>query len=87
MTYKEALDKLDKTFTGDLEWKIVVTTAIERQIAKKVALKQDVNLLKQKYYGCPVCDKFFGYQYEKPIEDIYVEHCPDCGQALDWGDT
>lgn len=25
MTYKEALDKLDKTVTGDLEWKIVIS--------------------------------------------------------------
>ena len=30
MTYKEALDKLDKTVTGDLEWKIAISKALER---------------------------------------------------------
>ena len=61
----------------------IVSTAIEKQIPKKISLKQSVNLLKPKYYGCPVCDKFFGYKYDKPIEEIYSAYCPECGQALD----
>lgn len=37
MTFKEALDKLDKTVIGDLEWKITLTKALEKQMMKENA--------------------------------------------------
>jgi hypothetical protein len=36
MTPEQALDKLDKTVIGDLEWKIVLTKALEKQIPKNL---------------------------------------------------
>ena len=62
--------------------------AVEKQIPKKIVLKNCVNLLRGKEYCCPnpICNKFFGYQYESAIEEIFENYCPDCGQALDWED-
>lgn len=56
--------------------------AVEKQKEKKVVFKDSGNRLNG--WFCPTCDKFFGYQYINPSEDIWSNYCPDCGQALDW---
>lgn len=38
MTYEEALKTLDETFIGNLELKIVLSNALEKQIPKKLDL-------------------------------------------------
>lgn len=84
MTAQEALNKLDETVTGDLEWKIALTNALGKQIPKKVVHKSaemlgvysyDMNL-------CPVCDGFVS-RYVPNTQS----NCHRCGQALDWGDS
>lgn len=92
MSYEEAKYVLTHTtiVPGRVQGKTVfgealrmALTAIDRQIPKKIVLKY-MNLGRSKCYCCPTCDNFFGYQYDKPIEEFYTKHCPECGQALDW---
>ncbi len=84
MTVQEALDKLDKTVTGDLEWKIVLTEALEKQIPKKPT---EIHEKEDKYssfytlsFMCPSCETAVIFQPYKP------KYCKHCGQKLDWGD-
>ena len=79
MTPQEALNKLDETVIGDLEWKIVLSSTLEKQIPKKPNIHgyregREVNTIS---YTCPVCNKHIG-------RDAYCKHC---GTALDWSDT
>ena len=84
MTYKEALDKLDKTVTGDLEWKIVISKALERQIPTKVTHEASL----YKCCTCPNCknvvDKF--EKWGESTVRITYNYCHFCGQSLDWQD-
>jgi hypothetical protein len=71
MTPQKALNRLDETVTGNLEWKIVLSNALEKQIPKKPKERQGTT-----YSFCPCCDS----------NNIY-EYCGDCGQKIDWSDT
>lgn len=73
MTYKEALKTLDETVIGNLELKIVLSNALEKQIPKKPDLDGGVY--------CPCCLHEFKSHYDE------TRYCPNCGQALDWSDT
>lgn len=73
MTNEQALDKLDKTVTGDLEWKIVVTKALEKQIPKKVVNIDDF----ADYAECPSC----GAIATDNLGCLYG-WCRKCGQKL-----
>lgn len=78
MTPKEILDRLDKTFIGDLELKVALTRAVEKQIPKKPVNK---TLEYDGYYGyCPCCNHVLSDYRE-------YKRCYSCGQALDWSDT
>lgn len=82
MNYEEVLDKLDKTFIGDLELKIALTKAVEKQIAKKPnplthIFMADDNTLVQGV-ECAKCGNDF-FCSEK------TKYCPFCGQFLEWG--
>ena len=82
MTYKEALDKLDKTVTGDLEWKIAISKALERQIPTKVTHESSL----YKCCTCPNCKNVVD-KFEKLSEStvrITYNYCYFCGQKLDW---
>ncbi len=73
MTAQEALNRLDETVIGDLELKVVLSKALEKQIPKKI---------KRELYWehCPICDTC--------IESLFrYNYCGECGQALDWSDT
>ena len=73
MTYKEALKTLDETVIGNLELKIVLSNALEKQIPKNPDLDDGVY--------CPCCLHEFKANYDT------TSYCPNCGQALDWSDT
>jgi hypothetical protein len=68
MTPEEALDKLDKTVIGDLELKIALTKALEKQIPKK-----PIKIPDNHKCFCPTC--------HNPIR-LGRNHCCNCGQKL-----
>ena len=72
MTPQEALNRLDETVTGNLEWKIVLSNALEKQIPKKPKRREDTT-----YTSCPCCDS----------GNLQNDYCTDCGQRIDWSDT
>ena len=83
MTYEEALDKLDKTFIGDLEWKIMLSKALEKQIAVrptpiKVRIGEEEKLVS---YKCPNCGNNSLGNCE-----FHFDYCEVCGKRLDWSD-
>ena len=53
-------------------------SALEKQIPKKVEIYDD-----DCRADCPVC----GREFENNVNDWGCQHCQDCGQALDWGDS
>ena len=60
-------------------------SALDKQIPKKVELEGDGydengNLIYDTGY-CPNCRHIFEVDYDA------TEHCPECGQALDWSDS
>lgn len=69
MFAEEALDTLDKALIGNLELKIALSKALERQMPKKP--KEDGWLY------CPNCGRDI-------LMDKFA-FCPDCGQKIDWG--
>ena len=57
---------------------VVAVSALEKQIPKKLSVPEVERYTYQ--YICPQCGC--------PLEEAYpVLHCPDCGQALDWGEN
>ena len=75
MTAKEALKKLDETVIGDLEWKIALTNALEKQIEKPPEYL-GVFTVRTSALGCPNCGEFVGFKQK---------YCAYCGQKQDWG--
>ena len=73
---KEALKKLDEILISDYRLKLVLKSALEKQITKK---PKDHPLSDGK---CPCCNAVFDYDW-KPKSKF----CQNCGQALDWGDS
>lgn len=73
MTYEEALKTLDETVIGNIELKIVLSNALEKQIPKKPDLDGGIY--------CPCCLHEFKENYDT------TSYCPNCGQAIDWSDV
>lgn len=73
MTYEESLKTLDETVIGNIELKIVLSNALEKQIPKKPDLDGGIY--------CPCCLHEFKENYDT------TSYCPNCGQAIDWSDT
>lgn len=92
MTYEEALDRLDKTFIGDLELKVVLTEALQKRIPRKPQTtihkyrqENTEELGEYKLTHCPFCfweDKELGYF--DSLVDKGTKFCRRCGQALNW---
>ncbi len=62
----------------------ITQKALEKQIPKKPNLSgdscdKDGNLIYDTY-DCPSCHTSYEMEYEK------YDHCPSCGQALDWSE-
>lgn len=80
MTYEQALNKLDETFIGDFELKVILSKALEKQIPKKHHhTRVNVVNCKARESICPSC---LGVIIT--TENEYPKHCTWCGQALDW---
>ena len=73
MTYEESLKTLDETVIGNIELKIVLSNALEKQIPKKPDLDGGIY--------CPCCLHEFKENYDT------TSYCPNCGQAIDWSDV
>lgn len=61
----------------------IAINALEKQIAKKPSFEGDGYWNGQLVYDtwiCPCCDKHYEVEYEE------YEHCPSCGQKIDWSD-
>lgn len=83
MTPEQALNRLDETVIGDLELKIALSKALERQIAKKPT--HEATLFR--CCTCPTCgnviDEYCDFLGGKIR--VNVPHCKFCGQRIDWG--
>lgn len=85
MTPQEALKILDETVIRNLELKVVMSNALEKQIPKKVT--HEATLYKN--CTCPTCKNVIDEHtdfLDKRVR-VTVQHCKFCGQALDWSDT
>ena len=93
--YKRALEISKENFRVSMEYKAKVQEfeAIgtieefkalkEKSVAKKPSFEGDGYYNGQLVYDtwiCPCCDKRYEVDYEE------YEHCPSCGQKIDWGD-
>ena len=85
MTPKEALKKLDETTLGNLELKIALTRAVEKQIPKQPQMRKAG--WKSFDFVCPWCAGRVVSQVDGEwIAGAMDRHCSRCGQALDWSD-
>lgn len=89
MTIEKAISMIEYIYNGSGDWcgslgdgatgialKMAIS-GLDKQIPKKPIEKSPW------VYHCPRCDS-------RTIEDAFIKKfkfCPDCGQALDWGDT
>lgn len=81
MTPKEALDRLDRTFIGDLELKVELLKALKKQMPQKPILADDdAQSIFYPVYICPACNGNFQ-------GTGVAEYCYHCGQFLDWSDA
>ena len=79
--YKSVLDLLDKTLIGNLELKIALSNAVEKQIPKRVNII--IKLRNRKCGYCPNCNGTV--QVRKSfLKNIKGDCCSWCGQRLDW---
>jgi hypothetical protein len=85
MTPQKALNRLDETVTGNLEWKIVLSNALEKQIPKRPTYEETGNVYGALKRTCAKCgDICFIGEDAKPFE----HYCRYCGQKFDdWSDT
>ncbi len=102
MTAKEAIEAIDDVLSSeyhydetlgyqltsdDFEWLEKAKQALEKQIPKKPNMSgyscdKDGNSVYLTYdtYDCPNCHTSHEIECEK------YDHCPDCGQVLDWSE-
>lgn len=52
--------------------------AMEKQIPKKPVHRPPTNKYDDEVYECPVCQNLVG------MDDIRINYCDTCGQALGW---
>ena len=94
ITYQSAFDFMNEMyeydFTDDqsdvvaqakIELELLCMKAINKQIPQKVELWESLNY-HAKNYPCPNCKEMLGLNVSKK----YTKYCPNCGQALNWGE-
>ena len=93
MTENEALEilkispEMKKQIPNLTEVYEVAVKALEKQIPKKPEYYGDGysdGKLVYDYAKCPTCGND---NFEYDINNWGCNYCPDCGQALDWGDA
>lgn len=94
MKFKDALDRLDKTYLGDLEWKMALSEALEKQIPQKPVesihkyIDGNTQATKEfKLKHCPNCWEIRSLGYFESLVDKGVKYCHRCGQAIDWSES
>lgn len=90
MTTKEAIQTIEAA-KAEVEWNYPLDYAVAFEMAIKALEKQIPKRAISTYIGdykCPTCENYI----EITDDDLYVykieppEYCPNCGQALDWGE-
>lgn len=84
LAYKELRNNGQAFFIDNYEDADRIIEALEKQVPKKPDLEGDGydpegNLVYDTWI-CPCCGKHYEVDYEE------YNHCPECGQAIDWGD-
>lgn len=91
MTAKEAIQTIEAA-KAEVEWNYPLDYAAAFEVAIEVLEKQIPKRAISTYIGnyeCPTCENYI----DITDDDLYVyeivppEYCPNCGQALDWGET
>lgn len=82
MTPEQALKRLDETVIGDWEWKIALSKALEKQIAKKPIPIMGRYTRRIISFMCPNSDC---NAEDLGNNEYCVNVCECCGQKLDWG--
>ena len=64
---------------------IVIKQALEKQIPKRPDYEGDGydenGMIILDTWICPCCEEYYEVDYD------HYDHCPNCGQAIDWSDT
>ena len=87
MTNKEAIRQLRATISVFNEWKCeeamqIAIKAIKKQIPKKPIIRVYENDDWNDYWKCPSC----GEIRSRFNDGEELNYCPNCGQAIDWGE-
>lgn len=81
----EGCAELRPRFQDDMEMTKLALSALEKQIPKKPI---DICTPVVTWGLCPECKGELNELGSRPNRVFESNHyCPDCGQALDWGDT
>lgn len=106
MTPQEAIKHLKSVhrmydvMCGDWSFCWTAIEALEKQIAKKPILKQDIGICimgeeikehKSTNWHCPICDWFVGEQIVVSGKRLHNQNkknfCDRCGTKIDWSDN
>ena len=70
------------------DWAVYIAVeAMQKQIPKKPEFIENKYLNSFKYY-CPQCRFYFGTKEKHSIVLLDMsDHCPECGQTIDWEGT
>ena len=84
----DVIPELEKEMTqalmNDIEALDMAIEALEKRIPKKPTIWGDGyadGMLVYDMWDCPNCEKSYEIDYD------HYDHCPDCGQAIDWSDN
>ena len=83
MTHLVHGGKRDGTMEGDIEALSVAIEDMQKQIPQKPTIWGDGyanGVLIYDMWDCPNCEKSYEIDYD------HYDHCPNCGQAIDWSD-
>lgn len=74
---------INKQFESNIQELQLAVEALERQTPQKPTIWGDGyadGVLVYDMWDCPNCEKSYEIDYD------HYDHCPNCGQAIDWSD-